>query len=130
MEIPRNERRISAGVAMTSLVDLTFLLMIFFMVTTTFSSAQQVDMAVSAKARAGAVSEDNLLVRLEERQILLGGAVQSPEKLRKAVRDALAKEPEATVTLAVGKKVAVQFVIEVMDLVNGAGATKVVLSEP
>lgn len=116
------------GVSLTALVDTTFLLMIFFMVSTSFSTAQQMSLDISARLSVGRVSSENLLVRLEEGQIILGGSVQSAENVRKAVREALAKAPEATVTLAVGKGVAVQFLVEVMDLVNASGATKVVLA--
>ncbi len=60
---------------MTSLIDVIFLLLLFFMLTSTFSKFTELELTAAASGASGAADRDRLFLSLEENRLLLNGRV-------------------------------------------------------
>ncbi len=112
----------------TPLVDVTLLLLIFFMVTATFREMSAMDIQVPS-AESGAVRA----VSASEITIAADGALhvgQTPvtrDELRMLLRTRIAEEPDLEVTLRADKRVSYEHVASVLDIVRLEGIVHVTL---
>ncbi|GAB6146977.1 ExbD/TolR family protein [Desulfocicer niacini] len=111
------------------LIDMVFILLIFFLVTTSFVKETGVDIsrpaASTAVSKTGTtiligVTKDNT-VHMDKREI-------DPRAVRANVERALAENPEAAVVIVADKESLTGLVINVMDNCKLAGAENVALA--
>jgi len=111
------------------LIDMVFILLIFFLVTTSFVKETGVDIsrpaASTAVSKTGTtiligVTRDNT-VHMDKREI-------DPRAVRANVERALAENPEASVVIVADKESLTGLVINVMDNCKLAGAENVALA--
>ncbi|SMC39519.1 outer membrane transport energization protein ExbD [Desulfocicer vacuolatum DSM 3385] len=111
------------------LIDMVFILLIFFLVTTSFVKETGVDIsrpaASTAVSKTGTtiligVTRDNT-VHMDKREI-------DPRAVRANVERALAENPEASVVIVADKDSVTGLVINVMDNCKLAGAENVALA--
>jgi len=124
----RDEKKESARIDMTSLIDVVFLLLIFFMVSTTFLdrpglklSLPDTESATPSKVEKMVVtvtSDDRLFVGIEELDF---------DILGEKVKEYLAESGEKTVRIRGDQKVNFGTVIKVMDICRLNGATGVTI---
>ncbi len=75
---------------MTSLIDVIFLLLLFFMLSSTFSRSGEIEIATAAQGTAAAPPESEarlVFLRLGADGISVNGRPVAPEELRAAVED-------------------------------------------
>lgn len=116
----------SLSVDMTPLIDVVFILLLFFLVTTTFVKETGISVDRPTAATAQHLSADSLRVAIaptgatytEGRRVELG-------ELRGLVKDAVARDEQTRVIVIPDESVASGRLIEVMDLARAAGATRV-----
>ena len=111
------------------LVDMVFLLLIFFLVTTTFSRETGVDVHKPKAKTARALSRESILVAVTK-----GGTIHinnrkvDLEMLNRIIKDALIDKPGSSVIIIADKSSSTGRVIEVMDECKSAGAEKISLA--
>jgi biopolymer transport protein ExbD len=125
-------RRVPTAPALdlTSMVDVVFLLVIFFMVSTTFitlESGLPVDLPQAQSALAQASELPTVTVTRDER-IFLAGREIGVDDLVAVLREAIDASGQGTVVMRADGGVPHGFVVTVMDLIRVAGAQRIAIA--
>jgi biopolymer transport protein ExbD len=116
----------TAEVNMAPLIDLVFLLLIFFMVTTSFVKETGVDVQRPQASTATLKEAGNILVGVSsEGKIFLESKEIDVRSVRAHVERSLAENPEGAVVIVADKESNTGVVIQVMDQCRLAGAENV-----
>lgn len=115
---------------LTSLIDVVFLLLIFFMLTTSFVNLEsRVEVNLPSGDFAAAQTSENVVVSITENNtIYLNGKLIDPLKLTESVAAEIKGAPEKIVVLEADKNVLHGKVIRVMDLLKKGGAEKIAIA--
>ncbi len=129
MKFPHLSKK-SASFNLTPLIDVVFLLLIFFMLTTTFVNLEnRVKVNLPSGDFAAAEPSENIIVTITENNtIYLNGKLIDPLKLTESVAEKIKEEPEGTVILEADKNVLHGKVIRVMDLLKKGGAERIAIA--
>jgi len=129
MKFPHPNKK-GASFDLTPLIDVVFLLLIFFMLTTTFVNLEnRVKVNLPSGDFAAAESSENIIVTITENNtVYLNGKLIDPLKLTESVAAKIEEEPERTVILEADKNVLHGKVIRVMDLLKKGGAEKIAIA--
>ena len=123
MKIAVRKRR-APSIIIVSLVDILTILLIFFVVSTTFKKDQpevQINLPESQTATKAPAELDHALLSVDEHdEVRLDGRPLPIEELEGAVR-ALAGERKSTLALQADKKASFGAIIKVMDALKLAG---------
>jgi biopolymer transport protein ExbD len=116
-------------VDMAPLVDMTFLLLIFFMVTTSFVKETGIDVMRSTAATAEVKDHGTVMIGVDtEGHIYMEGKKVDLRSVRSLVERALAEDPDAGVVVVADKASETGDVVRVMDQCRLAGAKNVSLA--
>jgi len=122
------ERKRSRDVSLnvTSLVDVLFLLLIFFMLTTTFKHAGELDLnlpesSTAGPAGAGGPAESVDLVLTEKGTLMLDGKSVTFETLLPGLRTLRERRPRAEIMIEAETNVPHGQVVRLLDAVRTAG---------
>lgn len=109
------QRRLS----LTSLIDVIFLLLLFFMLSSTFTKFAEIEIVTSGK-RAGASPshEEPVFVSLKPDQILVNGVDTGFDKMTTAIK-ASASSERPTVLISVTDAVTSQRLVDVLNSFRG-----------
>ncbi len=114
-----------AAINVTPLVDITLVLLIIFMVTSTYVVREAIEVDLPRAASGGETVGPTLAFALDrEGKLFLDGAPATLDAAREAVRAALARSPEARALISADRAVSHGRVIEVIDLVKQEGLTR------
>ena len=116
--MPMRRHRRSGQMSLTPLVDVVFILLIFFMLQTNFLRPRAIEFSHSAGSSDA--STDLALIGVEmhaDGSIWLNGGASSMDELR-AYASRIQEVEKTRVLLAVDKDVILQDAVEVMDLFN------------
>lgn len=108
-------------VSVTSLIDVIFLLLLFFMLTSTFTKFSEVKL-MSGGSGSGVEASDNapLFLRLGAEEIYLNGMSATLADVAGQVRDGMADEGETTLIVdPEGADVTSQRLVDLLVEVNG-----------
>ncbi len=116
----------SPNVDIAPLMDMVFILLIFFVVTSTFTQETGVDVEKPQAQSARSLKSENILIaitregtlHLNERQIDAAGLKDVLERMLRA-------NPERDVVLMADRRSETGILVKVMDICNLAGAKKV-----
>ncbi|MEM9784012.1 MAG: biopolymer transporter ExbD [Pseudomonadota bacterium] len=126
MSLSRPRRKAQIGV--TPLIDVVFILLVFFMLASRFEDWRSVDLASSSRGVPVASSaEGALLVEVRLGDLRLSGATMTDDALLEAVRDRLSVRPDQRLLVAPAVGVDIQRVVGVLDDLAAAGATDISL---
>ena len=115
-------RRSRAAVSLTPLIDVVFILLIFFMLVSNLQSTNMIDLRVSDRNSTPTQAQDKaLLVNINGNALQLDGQPVSLAQLREQV----ALQPQRQVALQPADGVPLQRVVTVLDQLRGAGASQV-----
>ena len=120
-------KREEAGVSveMMPLIDMVFLLLIFFLVATTFHQEErEMQIALPAAASAGPISASlrEIIVNVTaEGRIIVGGRTMQPEDLRAIVTEAVQTNSNQKVTIRGDRATSYANVVAVLDICKRAG---------
>ncbi|MBN2394990.1 MAG: biopolymer transporter ExbD [Candidatus Atribacteria bacterium] len=120
----------SVGFDLTSLIDVVFLLLIFFMLTTTFIN---IETGVKVNLPSGdfaAVNEkQNVIVSITENNTLyVNNRLIDPNKLSESVKNAIGDNQNALVVLEADQNVLHGKVVRVMDLIKKGGVERIAIA--
>ena len=123
MHIEREARQ-TRSVPMTPLIDVVFLLLIFFMLSTSFVRTESLELALpQSKAQANADTTKQLLqvYVTKEGFLFVGKKAVNEQHLVKNLKEMLLKTPDLNILLLGGEGVNVQQLVKVMDNIYLAG---------
>ncbi len=113
------------SIEMTPMIDMVFLLLIFFLVATSFHQEEremQIALPVAQSAGPISVALRELVINVDgQGRIIVSGREISPEDLQGIVVDALAANPEQKVTIRGDRSVAYEAVVRVLDICKIGG---------
>jgi len=114
-----------AKVEMTPLIDMVFLLLIFFLVATTFHQTErEMQIALPEASAAGPISASlrEIIVNVDtEGRIIVSGRTVSPDDLRALVQQAVDQNPDQKVTVRGDRDTAYANIVLVLDICKGSG---------
>ena len=127
-------RRRRASVSLTPLIDVVFILLIFFMLASSFMDWRSLDLGTPVQATTAGSGEGALLAELrasEEGVVLrLAGERPSPEELDARLSARLEQQPGQKVLLRAGKGVALQDTVNLLDRLDRLGVQELALLPP
>lgn len=124
------ERR-PAEISIAPLIDIVFLLLIFFMLAGSFLDLESIDLASPGTASASGDGGDNdsLVVRLHEDGVItFGNVVVDPDQIVDRVSEALAADADLHVLVVAPSAEAVQRLITVVDRIRIAGVDQIAIA--
>ena len=107
----------------TPFVDVVLVLLVIFMVTTPMMVKTAMDLKLPSAENTDQVEKKTLGVTvLKSGNVMLNGSLISPDDLKIEIRNSTKSNPDTQVILIADKMATHGMVIEVIDLVKGAGA--------
>ncbi|MBK1692574.1 ExbD/TolR family protein [Ectothiorhodospira mobilis] len=130
MEIEAPPPRRRALISLTPLIDVVFILLVFFMLASSFLDWRLLPLH-AASGKAPATAEQTVLrVQIAaDGAIRLEGRTMAPGGLTRALVARLAEAPERAVVVQPEGDVPLQRLVAVLDQVRAAGASQVTLAE-
>ncbi len=117
------------NINMGPLVDMVFLLLIFFVVTTSFVKETGIDVHRSVAATAEMKERGNIMLAIsDDGQVYMEGKRIDVRSVRALVERALAEDPESGVVIVADKDSNTGTVVQAMDQCRLAGAMNVSLA--
>ena len=113
----------------TSLIDVLFLLLIFFMVSSTFveKPGMKLDLPRAESSQVSQMKEMVLSVTTDNTLTLDGDAVNMKE-LQAILEGRISEDAEATLILRADEQVTHGMVVEVMDIAKQSGVEKLIIA--
>jgi biopolymer transport protein ExbD len=123
----KKKRRVGIRIDMTPMVDVAFLLLTFFMLTTAFSRPQSMEINLPPSETKVEVAESNLLTLriMEDGTIYWNMGIEAPQKiafndLRKFLRTKNQENPKLITLVKVDRKSKYRNMVDVLDEINMA----------
>jgi biopolymer transport protein ExbD len=127
----KKTRRVGIRIDMTPLVDIAFLLLTFFMMTTTMAKPQTMEINLPPEDVPVEIAESNLLtLRVNEKgEIFWNVALDAPLKLefaelRKFLRDQIQANPKLVTLVKIDRKGQYGMMVNLIDELNVAEITR------
>ena len=109
----------------TSLIDVMFILVLFFTVSTTFISQPAMNLQLPTAEHAEATRQTPIIVHIDEKgTVYLNDEPVETALLSSALTARLATSTEKAVVLKADSRVSHGDVIQVLDIIKGAGVQK------
>lgn len=119
-----SRNKLSASFSMASMSDLVFLLLIFFMITSTLVAPNAIKLLLPGSA-SKTMAKQTITVYINDLQNFYIEEQQvNPEILESQLALKLENQPEGTVVLRADKTVPVQHIVTVIDAVNAINQEK------
>jgi biopolymer transport protein ExbD len=116
-------------VNMSPLIDMVFLLLIFFVVTTSFVKESGIEVQRSTAATAEVKEKASVMIGVnDEGEVYMAGKRVDVRSVRGLVERSLAEDPEAGVVIVADRDSRNGLVVEVMDQCRLAGTANVSLA--
>lgn len=123
---PRPSERL---ISLTPLIDVVFILLIFFMLASSFLDWRTVDLSVSSGVGAETSAQRAILVSLRsDGSVAVGSEPVATQTLRSVMTEKLADDSERRVVIRSDPGVPLQRAVDTLDLVRSIGATNISLS--
>lgn len=110
--------KVSADFSTASMSDLVFLLLIFFMITSTLVSPNAIKLLLPSSDSKTMAKQTVTVYINDKNDFFIGEKRVDEQDLQKGLSDALALQNNGTIVLRSDKSVAVQYVVSVIDAVN------------
>ncbi len=123
---PRRRQLIS----LTPLIDVVFILLVFFMLASSFLDWRSIELNTPGTNQGGERLEGSLLIDIRPDGLRLSGEALSPEALILRVRELLAKDPEQRILVRPADGVVMQETVTLLDSLSAAGVTDLSLIAP
>ena len=126
----RNRSKVSAEFNMSSMTDLVFLLLIFFMLTSTLVTSSALDVTLP-KSKAQTVKKSTVTVTInKELQLNVNENILLPKDVEIAILNYVSKDPEAILILRVDKSVPTGEAVRIMDIAYRNKIKMVLATDP
>lgn len=108
--------KVKKRLALTSLIDIIFLLLLFLMLTSTFSKFSEIELSVDATAAESNVSEKILFLRISALRIDLNSDEVQINSLSKSIKS-FTKNAKASLVISMDQDVTSQRLVDILGIV-------------
>lgn len=115
----RRPRR--ALISLTPLIDVVFILLVFFMLASSFLDWRSIALETPKTATGGGAMEGAVLVEIRDADVRLSGRALSLEDATVALRRQAAERPDLRALLRPAQGVSMQRTVDVLDALDAAG---------
>ena len=123
--LPRRKQK-DVGIEMGPLMDIVFILLIFFVVTSSFTRETGVDVTKPQAQSASQLEKENLLIAItREGTIHMNERQVDLSSLQDILKQSLAKAPDREAVVIADKESETGVLVQVIDMCNLAGVKKV-----
>jgi len=121
--------RIHSHLDIAPLIDIVFLLLVFFMLTSTFIVPEAIELELPESTSANVTDTQPIIVAMDKKtQLSLNGERIELKQLRKAIEALLKQDKTSAITLKTDAHTEVQQLLQVMDEIRLAGGSNVALA--
>ena len=124
----RQRRRVL--ISLTPLIDVVFILLVFFMLASSFLDWRAIDLTVPGRAAAGTSMKGVMLIEIRPEGLRLSGETVSLEALGSRVAKRVSEQPDQRVLVRPEPGVSLQQAVQVLDRLAVAGVTRMSLIHP
>ncbi|RLA81135.1 MAG: biopolymer transporter ExbD [Deltaproteobacteria bacterium] len=130
MDFRRRSQADEPRIELTPLVDMVFLLLIFFMLSTTFvvSPGIKVDLPKATKEKVFREKRELKVTITKDNKVYLNGRRIKPKELERAFRERAKKAPQTLVIIRADARALHGKVVEVMDMAKTAGLHRLAIA--
>jgi len=122
-------KKVSTNLNIAPLIDMVFLLLLFFMLTSDFITRPGIKLTLPAAVSSKPHQEQKVVVFIsKDGDLYLNGRESPPEELRRGLQAILDKTGQKTVTIKADEGVNLKTAVRVMDVARQAGAEGVIIS--
>ena len=126
----RNRSKISAEFNMSSMTDLVFLLLIFFMLTSTLVTSSALDV-ILPKSKAQTVKKSTVTVTInKDLKLSVNDDLVSTNDLEISILQYISNDPKAVLILRVDKSVPTGEAVRIMDIAYRNNIKMVLATDP
>ncbi len=126
----KKRNKVSAEFSMSSLTDIIFLLLIFFMLTSTLVSQNALNLKLPSSS-SKTVAPQSIAVSIQKNgRYYLNGTRTSYANLKTAIRNKARSEPNASITILSELGTPIEYVVQVMDIANQLKISAILATEP
>ena len=127
----RKRHKISAEVSTSSMNDIMFFLMLFFLIASTVVNPNVIKLLLPRSSTAQTVSKKTISVSINDKlEYFIDKVPVSKEEIGPILKGYLAKADELTVVLYADKSVAIENIVDVMDVSNKLRIKLVLATKP
>ncbi|RFA24657.1 hypothetical protein CAI21_20800 [Alkalilimnicola ehrlichii] len=127
IEVPARRRNL---ISLTPLIDVVFILLVFFMLASSFLDWRGISLNMPPVSEVGRVHDGSLELRLGvDGSVSLDGEAVSRDAALRRVGAAVSTEPDRLVIVRPEGEVRLQTMVEWLEALSGAGATNVSLRQ-
>ena len=114
------------------MADIAFLLLVFFLVTTTIDTDKGIGIILPAEGQEIEINKKNILNLLisSSGNVLLGGEPIAINQIDDRVKEEIRKNDKLIISVKAHEKAQYDVYIEVLDQLKQAGATKISIANP
>ncbi|MDC0357288.1 biopolymer transporter ExbD [Oligoflexia bacterium] len=121
--------KLRAGLNIMPLIDVVFILLIFFMLTSTFYLDEGIQVELPSSQAMSQTDNPSFTVSINRAgEIFLGKGIVSYDVLKQQTRSFLADQPQGAIIIRSDAAVQVQTLISVMDNLQQAGAQNITMA--
>jgi len=125
----RPRQRLGVQIPLTSLIDIVFLLLIYFLLTTNFMVEEGIKIKLPQAQAAAPQIEETITVYVDrEGRAFLGDQEYSLGKLFDRLRELVKTRANKLVVVKADRSVILNHAVKVMDVAKAAGAERLVLA--
>lgn len=122
MKFQRRQSQGQEGVDVSPLIDMVFILLIFFMVSTTFIKDMQIDLNRPGAASSKPSSSKSIRIFIDNAEkIYVDGQHIRPWVLQSKVREMVSQQKSTSILVVTDKKVSADKLVDVVDQCRLAG---------
>ena len=116
----------------SSMSDIAFLLLVFFLVTTTISLDKGISLILPAEGNEMEVNKNNIVnVRINDKgNVLFNDQPTAIKNIKRKAIDRINANQNIIFSVITGKRTKYKFYIEVLDQLKQAGASKISIANP
>lgn len=123
-------KRKNKQLALTSLIDVVFLLIVFFMVSSSYHKISAVELSIPAGKQDNANLSDSTIIYINpDGKVRLWGDYVSDELLVYSLKSLFEYEPDSPVRVVAHPNINVQKVVDVVDYIYRSGGRNVSISQ-
>lgn len=131
MVVEKKKER-SAEIPTASLADIAFLVLIFFLVSSTIDVDKGISLVLPAKGETKDIRKENIsnLLVNAQGEVLLDDQIVPIPMIKTVVREKLAQNDKLIISVKTDRETSYDVYIKVMDQLKQAGAKRISLAEP
>lgn len=123
-ESPAPRRRL---IGLTALIDVVFILLVFFMLASSLMNWQAIEMDAPASAAVGTPVIGSWLVRVQPESLDLNAETLSADALAARIATRIGADPTQRILVQPAPGVTLQRLVDILDLLRNAGAAHLTL---